>query len=120
MQPEGMANDEIAACLDTRREVFCLWRERFFVDRLSGLEDHARPGRPRTFPPGLAVHVQALACALPAKHGPPLSRRADLVQQVHQSGLVASVSGSTLWRWLHETRFGWYHRSWIYPRHPDF
>ena len=48
---EGMANDEIAACLDTRREVVSLWRKRFFVDRLSGLEEHARPGRPRTFSP---------------------------------------------------------------------
>jgi hypothetical protein len=25
--------------------------KRFFADRLAGLEEHARPGRPRTFPP---------------------------------------------------------------------
>ena len=38
-----------------------------------------------------------------------------------QSGLVASVSGSTLWRWLHEDALRpWYHRSWIFPRDPDF
>ena len=48
---QGMANDEIAACLDTRREVVSLWRKRFFADRLAGLEEHARPGRPRTFSP---------------------------------------------------------------------
>jgi Winged helix-turn helix len=48
---EGMANDQIAASLDTRREVVCLWRKRFFAERLAGLEEHARPGRPRTFPP---------------------------------------------------------------------
>ena len=48
---EGMPNDEIAACLDTRREVVSLWRKRFFADRLPGLEEHARPGRPRTFSP---------------------------------------------------------------------
>jgi hypothetical protein len=48
---EGMTNDEIAASLDTRREVVCLWRKRFFSDRLAGLEEPARPGRPRTFPP---------------------------------------------------------------------
>ena len=36
-------------------------------------------------------------------------------------GLVASVSGSTLWRWLHEDAIRpWYHRSWIFPRDPDF
>lgn len=48
---EGMPNDRIAACLDTRREVVCLWRKRFFADRLAGLEEHARPGRPRVFSP---------------------------------------------------------------------
>jgi hypothetical protein len=45
----------------------------------------------------------------------------DLVQQVQHSGLVASVSGSTLWRRLHEDAIRpWYHRSWIFPRDPDF
>ena len=78
---------------------------------------------PGLFPPDLVVQVKALACELPAKHGLPLSRwsTGDLVQQVQQSGLVASVSGSTLWRWLHEDAIRpWYHRSWIFPRDPDF
>ena len=48
---EGFNNDEIAARLDTRREVVGRWRKRFFVDRLRGLEEQARPGRPRTFSP---------------------------------------------------------------------
>ena len=45
---EGLPNDEIAACLDTRREVVSLWRKRFFADRLRGLEEHTRPGRLRS------------------------------------------------------------------------
>jgi hypothetical protein len=80
-------------------------------------------GVPGLFPPDLVVQVKALACELPAKHGLPLSRwsTADLVHQVQQSGLVASVSGSTLWRWLHEDAIRpWYHRSWVFPRDPDF
>ena len=48
---DGLSNDEIAACLHTRREIVSLWRKRFFEERLQGLEDQARPGRPRTFPP---------------------------------------------------------------------
>jgi hypothetical protein len=48
---EGLNNDEIAARLDNRREVVSRWRKRFFTDRLQGLEEQARPGRPRTFPP---------------------------------------------------------------------
>jgi hypothetical protein len=48
---EGWSNDEIAASLHTRREIVSLWRKRFFEERLPGLEDQARPGRPRAFPP---------------------------------------------------------------------
>jgi hypothetical protein len=48
---EGLTNDEIAHKLDARREVVSLWRKRFFAERLAGLEEHVRPGRPRTFPP---------------------------------------------------------------------
>jgi hypothetical protein len=33
---EGLSNDEIAARLDTRREVVSLWRERFCADRRTG------------------------------------------------------------------------------------
>ena len=51
MAAGGMDNDEIAARLDTRREVVSQWRKRFFKERLAGLEDRARPGRPRAFPP---------------------------------------------------------------------
>src|SRR5262249_34378046 len=78
---------------------------------------------PGLFPPDLVVQVKALACELPTKYDRPLSRwsTTDLVQHVQQSGLVASVSGSTLWRWLHEAgiRPG-YHRSGVSPRAPGF
>jgi hypothetical protein len=47
----GLSNDQIAQRLDTRREVVSLWRKRFFEERLAGLEERARPGRPRSFPP---------------------------------------------------------------------
>jgi hypothetical protein len=71
----------------------------------------------------LVVQIKAWACELPAHHDLPLSRwsTSDLVRQACQSGLVASISGSTLWRWLHEDALRpWYHRSWIFPRDPDF
>ena len=47
----GMDNDEIATRLDTRREVVSQWRKRFFKERLPGLEERPRPGRPRVFSP---------------------------------------------------------------------
>jgi hypothetical protein len=53
----------------------------------------------------------------------PLSRGSttDRVQQVQQSGLVASLRGSTLWRWFHQDAIRpWYQRSWVFPRDPEF
>jgi len=36
-------------------------------------------------------------------------------------GLVAEISGTTLWRWLNADALRpWQHRSWIFPRDPDF
>ena len=48
---EGLSNDQIARRLDTRREIVSLWRKRFFEERLEGLAERPRPGRPRSFPP---------------------------------------------------------------------
>lgn len=48
---EGRSNDEIAAALSIGRDVVSLWRKRFFRDRVAGLEERPRSGRPRVFPP---------------------------------------------------------------------
>jgi hypothetical protein len=48
---EGLRNDQIASRTNTRREVVSMWRKRFFYERLAGLEERPRPGRPRVFPP---------------------------------------------------------------------
>jgi hypothetical protein len=71
----------------------------------------------------VVVHVKALACERPATFGLPLSRFsvADVAQQVRQSGLVATISDSTVWRWLHADAIRpWQHRCWIFPRDPEF
>lgn len=51
MAATGIDNDEITRRLDTRREVVSQWRKRFFEERLAGLEERIRPGRPRVSPP---------------------------------------------------------------------
>ncbi len=56
-------------------------------------------------------------------HQVPLSRwsAADIARYACQSGLVATISGSTVWRWLNEDAIRlWQHRSWIFPRDPQF
>jgi len=49
---QGLTNVEIAARLDTAPEVVAKWRRRFRLERLDGLRDKPRVGRPRRFPPG--------------------------------------------------------------------
>jgi len=50
------------------------------------------------FPPELVVQIKAIACELPANYKIPLSRWSteDIVHYVRQSGLVATISGSTV------------------------
>src|SRR6266567_847311 len=75
------------------------------------------------FPPGLVVQVKALACELPHRLGLPLSRLSieEIRQHVIAQGLVAEISGATLWRWLSSDALRpWQHRSWIFPRDPNF
>lgn len=83
---------------------------------------HAR-GVPELFPPEVIVTVKALACELPTRVQRPLARWSvsELAAETQRTGLVASISGSTIWRWLHEDAIRpWFHRSWIFPRDPAF
>lgn len=46
---------------------------------------------------------------------------ADVARHAQRSGLVARISDSTVWRWLHEDAIRpWQHRCWIFPRDPQF
>jgi hypothetical protein len=45
----------------------------------------------------------------------------EIRQHVISQGLVAEISGATLWRWLSTDALRpWQHRSWIFPRDPNF
>jgi len=48
---DGLGNDEIAARLDTPRQIVSKWRKRFFEERFRGLEERPRGGRPARFSP---------------------------------------------------------------------
>ena len=47
----GLENKEIGERLDMPRPVVSKWRKRFFLERLAGLEDRSRGGRPPAFSP---------------------------------------------------------------------
>jgi len=51
MAAEGMENKAIAEKLDLAPQIASKWRKRFFEERLEGLQDRPRPGRPPGFSP---------------------------------------------------------------------
>ena len=60
---------------------------------------------------------------MPCERGLPLSRlsNADIAREAMEEGIVASISGTTVWRWLSADAIKpWQYRSWIFPRDPDF
>jgi hypothetical protein len=74
------------------------------------------------FPPEEVAQVKAVACELPKAHGVPLSRfsRSELHRFVVERA-VSEASASTIGRWLAEDAIRpWQHKSWIFPRDPDF
>jgi hypothetical protein len=71
----------------------------------------------------MVMEVKALACELPSESGLPFSRFScqDIARQAVKRGIVASVSGATVWRWLEADAIKpWNYRSWIFPRDPQF
>lgn len=81
------------------------------------------PGDRAVFPPKVIVAVKAIACELPSRRGLPFSRfsHKDVAQEAIRCGIVASISGATVWRWLSSDAIKpWRYRSWIFPRDPDF
>jgi hypothetical protein len=80
-------------------------------------------GAQPAFPPSIVVAIKALACELPSRRGLPLARWSvsELRQEAMSSGIVAKISGTTLWRWLsHDALRPWRHRTWIFPRDRQF
>jgi transposase len=118
-QANAVIARRLGLCVDTVRK----WRARFCAEGLPGLADRPRPGRRRLFPATAEAEVKALACALPAERGVPLSRwsAAELAAEAVTRGLVPTVSASTVGRWLAGDAIRpWRHRSWLFPRDPDF
>jgi hypothetical protein len=113
MAAAGMGNDEVAARLGTRQEVVSKWRKRFFYQALRASKSSPGVAVPRSFPAGVVVAVKAFACELPARLGLPLSRLhvPDIASEVVSRGIVAEISGKTVWRWLSEDAIKpWRHR----------
>jgi hypothetical protein len=49
---QGLDNDQIGSQVSLPRQIVSKWRKRFFEERLAGLENLPRSGRPPSFSPG--------------------------------------------------------------------
>jgi len=119
----GVPNARIAARLGVTEDTVRKWRGRFATDRLDGLKDLPRSGRPKVFAPVVVAQVKAIACSLPAEQGLPLSAWtcAEIAQEAIERGAVVPISASTVGRILaRDVIKPWQCRSWIFPRDPDF
>ena len=118
----GKANAAIAAQLGVHVDTVRKWRRRFAAARLAGLDDAPRSGRPPVFTAADRAEAVALACALPAETGVPLSKWScpELARELAARCQIAA-SASTIRRWLAADALKpWQHRSWISVRDPAF
>jgi len=86
------------------------------------MSNHGAESRP-VFPPSIAVEIKAIACQLPRERDLPLSRMSlsDIHREVLKQGVVATISKTTLWRWLSQDAIQpWRFRTWLFPRDPNF
>jgi transposase len=119
----GASNAAIARNLGVTDDTVRKWRRRFCRHGVEGLRDRPRTGRPRRFAATVVAQLKALACELPADSDVPLAKWScpDLAVEATRRGIVESVSASTVRRWLRADAIKpWQHRSWIFPRDPDF
>lgn len=71
----------------------------------------------------MVATVKAVACEMPAQLELPFSRFSinDIREHLIEKKVVESIGSTTLWQWLHQDGIRpWTHRSWIFPRDPQF
>lgn len=121
---DGLSNQSIASRLGISRETVRKWRRRYAGQRLAGLVDHPRTGRPARFTPVQVAEVKAIACTCPdVDKAIPLARWsvAEIAAQAVRDHVVETISRHTVGRWLAGDAIKpWQTRSWITVRDPCF
>lgn len=111
---QGRSNLEIAAELGTRPARVSKWRTRFARQRLAGLADQARPGKPRQYDAETEKRIlQKLDASPPSGHA---TWTGQLLAQA-----LGDVSAQQVWRVLARRGISLRRRrSWCVPADPEF
>ena len=104
------ADSDIPTNLQIGRDLGCTnhtvgkWRRRFVTLGLSGLQDAARSGRPRTIVSSTRVQVISVASTLPKDQNRPVTRWTldEIVATLLDALHTHTISRSSVWRILHD------------------
>lgn len=110
---EGHRNKEIMEIMDVSKPVVVKWRKRFAQDRLEGLNDATRSGKPRVYGPEVRIKVAAEACKPP--EGQTHWSTRDLAKH------IGKISYRTVHRILEAEKIKPHlHKMWKDSNDPDF
>lgn len=95
---DGVPLSRIAVLVGVDRNTVKARLDRFQQERLAGLRDRPRPGRPPLFTRAVILHLVRLACDLPDRRGRSLSLWdcTELARQLVRDQVVAAISSQTV------------------------
>ena len=118
-----LRNQEIGDKVGCSRQIVFKWRKRFYKNRLEGLKDDFRSGKPPKFTAREKTRVLAMATKSPEsekKHFTDWSAR-ELAKHVIKKKLVSSIHWTTISNWLRKADIKphkWEY--WLNSKDPDF
>ena len=99
---EGKRVSHIKNDIKLERRIIRKWAYRFLKDRMNGLEDSPRSGRPKVFPADLEEHLLRLVAEPPQRYGYSSKRWScnKLGKQLVRKGVVDKISVESVRRIL--------------------
>ncbi len=118
MAAKGLKNKTIARRLHIESDTVCLWRKRFAKQRLSGLRDMEKSGRPYIYTPEDRLKVINIACQKPPTVTHWTVR--DLTKEINKQS-KKKMSHMTIHRILKSTDLKPHqYEMWCNSQNPDF
>ena len=115
--------ERVARELDLDVKTVERWRSRFLKQRLKGLADRPRPGRPPKFGGAIGLEIIAVACEpVPKKDDGTTDRTIEEVRQdAIRRGAVSDISWSSVQRLLAGADIRPHHQAgWLHSIDPEF
>jgi transposase len=118
---DGHSTAAIAQALDMSMQTVSLWRGRLARKGVQGLQEGARPGRPRRIGEAARLELMALACEPAEVRGRATPTLDELVERAQARGVVQRISRSQLHRILQAGDVRPHRvRQWLHSPDPQF